>query len=122
MTTTTAGRQIQKNKCKNKNKKKLSLVFGHVIANSTNMAAAGDSYGSSVRKRRLDSSKAETKATDSREGHVTDASTDTKKERIRQSVQTGTYWLTRIVLLRSVAFIYRKHVDTYAAVFRQLLY
>lgn len=102
--------------CKNK----LLLVLGHVTTNSTNMAAAGDSYSSSVRKRRFDSSKAETKATDSSEGHITDANTDTEKEKTLQSVQTGTYWLTRIVLLRSVAFIYRKHVDTYCRGFHSI--
>lgn len=90
---------------------KLPLVLGHVTANSTNMAAVSDSYSSSVRKRRFDRSKAET--TDRSEGHITDGSTDTEKEKRLQSVRTGTYWLTRIVLLRSVAFIYRKHVDKY---------
>ncbi|XP_034050097.1 lipase maturation factor 1 [Thalassophryne amazonica] len=35
-----------------------------------------------------------------------EANTDGEKEKRLQSLQTGSYWLTRVVLLRSVAFIY----------------
>lgn len=82
-----------------------------MTVNSANMAAASDSGGSSVRKRRVDSSRTETKPADSSEEHGADSSRDADKEKRLQSLQTGTYWLTRIVLLRSVAFIYCKHVD-----------
>ncbi|TKS90138.1 Lipase maturation factor 1 [Collichthys lucidus] len=70
------------------------------------MAAASDSSGSSVRKRRVDSSKTETKSADSSEEHGAESSGDTEKEKRFASTQRGTYWLTRIVLLRAVAFIY----------------
>lgn len=76
-----------------------------------NMAATSDRSESSVRKRRAVSSKTETKCADSREEDGADPAGDTEKEKRPQSSQTGTYWLTRIVLLRSVAFIYCKHVD-----------
>ncbi|KAE8284534.1 Lipase maturation factor 1 [Larimichthys crocea] len=70
------------------------------------MAAASDSSSSSVRKRRVDSSKTETKSVDSSEEHGAESSGDTEKEKRVTSIQRGTYWLTRIVLLRAVAFIY----------------
>nr|CBN81183.1 Lipase maturation factor 1 [Dicentrarchus labrax] len=70
------------------------------------MAAAGDSSGSAVRRRRGDGSKTETKCADSSGEHGAEPGEDSEKEKSPQSLQTGTYWLTRIVLLRSVAFIY----------------
>ncbi|XP_030256928.1 lipase maturation factor 1 isoform X1 [Sparus aurata] len=70
------------------------------------MAATSDSSGSSVRKRRVDSSKTETKCADGSEENEADSGKDTEKEKELQRLHTGTYWLTRIVLLRSVAFIY----------------
>lgn len=70
------------------------------------MAATSDSSGSSVRKRRVDSSKTETKWADSGGEDGEKLSKDTEKEKSHQSLQRGTFWLTRIVLLRSVAFIY----------------
>ncbi len=77
-----------------------------------NMAAPGDSSGSSVRKRRVDSSKRETKWADGGEENGEKSIKEEKeKEKRLESLQTGTYWLTRIVLLRSVAFIYCKHAD-----------
>ncbi|XP_074520183.1 lipase maturation factor 1 [Halichoeres trimaculatus] len=59
----------------------------------------------SVRKRHVGSSrKTETSCEDSSGENATDTSKEKEKE--LQSIQPGTYWLTRIVLLRSVAFIY----------------
>lgn len=90
-------------------------LFNHVTLTSANMAAASDNSDNSdnsVRKRRVDSSKTETRCTDISKEHGTKISKDTeKKETTVESLQTGTYWLTRIVLLRAVAFIYCKHVD-----------
>lgn len=74
------------------------------------MASAGggvDRSQSSVRKRRVESRNTESKSPDSSEEHGADNSEDTEKEkRQSRSLQTGTYWLTRILLLRCVAFIY----------------
>nr|XP_046233279.1 lipase maturation factor 1 isoform X2 [Scatophagus argus] len=70
------------------------------------MAAASNAFGSSVRKRRVDGSKTETKSADSIEDNGAEPSKDTEKGKRVESLRTGTYWLTRIVLLRSVAFIY----------------
>ncbi|XP_034414267.1 lipase maturation factor 1 isoform X1 [Cyclopterus lumpus] len=71
------------------------------------MAAAGDSSGSSVRKRRVGSGKTESELADSSGGEPgADSGEDAEEERGLPSLRTGTYWLTRIVLLRSVAFIY----------------
>ncbi|XP_076615184.1 lipase maturation factor 1 isoform X1 [Chaetodon auriga] len=70
------------------------------------MATASNSSGSSVRKRRVDSNKPETKSDDNGEDNGGDLGKDTETEKSLQALQTGTYWLTRIVLLRSVAFIY----------------
>lgn len=76
---------------------------------SGNMAAASDSNDSSVRKRRVDNSKTEVKHADISDGREEkDSKDDEKKDKRVQSLQTGTYWLTRIVLLRFVAFIYCK--------------
>ncbi|XP_018541042.1 lipase maturation factor 1 isoform X2 [Lates calcarifer] len=73
---------------------------------STNMAASSDSSESTVRRRRVDGRKTETDSADSCRENGADSSRDTDTEKRRESVQTGTFWLTRIVLLRSVAFIY----------------
>ncbi|XP_054454816.1 lipase maturation factor 1 [Anoplopoma fimbria] len=70
------------------------------------MAAAGDSSQSSVRKRRVDSRTTESKCADSSEEHGADNREDPEEGQRLRPLQTGTYWLTRIVLLRSVAFIY----------------
>lgn len=81
------------------------------------MAAAAERSGStSVRKRRVESSRTEAKAADSSEEHGADTGRDTGKDsdklRSPESLQNGTFWLTRIVLLRAVAFIYCKQVNT----------
>lgn len=86
-------------------------MFSHVTVNSANMAADGDSCSGAVRKRRVDGSKTDPKPADSSKGHGAEPSKDTEKEKRPQSLQTGTYWLTRVVLLRSVAFIYCEHAD-----------
>uniref|UniRef100_A0A673AP65 Lipase maturation factor n=1 Tax=Sphaeramia orbicularis TaxID=375764 RepID=A0A673AP65_9TELE len=71
------------------------------------MAAATDSSESSVRKRRVYSSKAESETeADSSKDNAETSSKHTGKEKRLGSVRPGTYWLTRVVLLRSVAFIY----------------
>ncbi|XP_049419438.1 lipase maturation factor 1 [Epinephelus fuscoguttatus] len=70
------------------------------------MAATVDNSESSVRKRRVVSSKTDTQRAVSGEEHGAESSEDTGKEKRLETLQTGTYWLTRIVLLRSVAFIY----------------
>lgn len=73
------------------------------------MAAVNDSNDSSVRKRRVDNSETEVKHADIRdERGKKDSKYGEKKDKEVQSLQTGTYWLTRIVLLRFVAFIYCK--------------
>lgn len=68
------------------------------------MAAASDSAQSSVRKRRVDSRQTESAARG--EGHGANTDKDAEREKTFVSLQPGSYWLTRIVLLRSVAFIY----------------
>lgn len=76
---------------------------------SGNMAAASGSNESSVRKRRVDNSKTEVKHADISDGRgEKDSEDEEKKDKRVQSLQTGTYWLTRIILLRFVAFIYCK--------------
>ncbi|KAM7371169.1 hypothetical protein PAMP_010660 [Pampus punctatissimus] len=70
------------------------------------MAAAVGSTDTSVRKRRVDNSKAETNSANSSKNNGADTGKDSEKEKKPPSLQTGTYWLTRIVLLRAVAFIY----------------
>ncbi|XP_022598648.1 lipase maturation factor 1 [Seriola dumerili] len=70
------------------------------------MAASSGSSESSVRKRRVDSRKTEPESADSCRQHGADTSKDTETGKRPESLRTGTYWLTRIVLLRSVAFIY----------------
>lgn len=80
------------------------------------MAAPSSSAGSSVRKRRVDSSKTEAKPADVQDGDGADSATDSSTDpstdpgtgRKAGKLRTGTFWLTRIVLLRSVAFIYCK--------------
>ncbi|TNN38188.1 Lipase maturation factor 1 [Liparis tanakae] len=82
------------------------------------MAASADSSGSSVRRRR---GGGETEPADSGEDTGGDTEEDTEEDTEGDteedtgdpegdtgppSLRTGTYWLTRIVLLRSVAFIY----------------
>ncbi|KAM6964138.1 LOW QUALITY PROTEIN: lipase maturation factor 1 [Tautogolabrus adspersus] len=69
-------------------------------------ASTSDSSRSSVRKRHVGSCKTETKSSDSSEEDEEDTGKDTEKGKGLQPLQKGTYWLTRIVLLRSVAFIY----------------
>lgn len=87
-------------------------VFSHVTASSANMAAAVERGGStSVRKRRVENTRTEAKAADSSEEHGADTGRDSDKLRSPESLQNGTFWLTRIVLLRAVAFIYCKQVD-----------
>lgn len=86
----------------------LPRLFSHMTVRSVNMAAASDSPQSSVRKRRVDSRKTETESAVSGGANEanTDKDTEKEKEKTFASLQSGSYWLTRIVLLRSVAFIY----------------
>ncbi|XP_024858845.1 lipase maturation factor 1 isoform X3 [Kryptolebias marmoratus] len=62
------------------------------------MAASSGCSESSVRKRHVDSRRTETERVPS--------SRDRETGQQRVSFRPGTYWLTRIVLLRSVSFIY----------------
>lgn len=91
-------------------------ALGHVTNSSGIMAAAtggsGGSGCSTVRKRRVESSRTEKKAADSSEEHAAESSSrEPDKHTSPEPLHNGTFWLTRIVLLRSVAFIYCKHVD-----------
>ncbi|XP_029384078.1 lipase maturation factor 1 [Echeneis naucrates] len=69
------------------------------------MAVNSEGPQSSVRRRRVDGRKTQTDSADTCE-HGAESRTGTKTGQRPDSLQTGTYWLTRIVLLRSVAFIY----------------
>ncbi|XP_060950433.1 lipase maturation factor 1 [Limanda limanda] len=72
---------------------------------SGNMAASSEDSG--VRRRRVDSPRQkETQTGDSGGEHAGDKDSGSDKEHTAGSLQTGSYWLSRIVLLRSVAFIY----------------
>lgn len=76
---------------------------------SGNMAAASESNHTYVRKRRVDISKTKVKHADISDGRrEKDSKGGENGDKGVQSLQTGTYWLTRIVLLRFVAFIYCK--------------
>ncbi|KAM8837639.1 lipase maturation factor 1 isoform 1-T1 [Spinachia spinachia] len=70
------------------------------------MAATADSWESSARRRRVDSRKTQSKCVNSSEEHGADSAEAPGEERAPRGLRTGTYWLTRIVLLRCVAFIY----------------
>lgn len=72
------------------------------------MATSCEGNSESVRKRRpKGASAADAKFTDSiSRKDAVNTIEGTKKGKKLQSLQTGTFWLTRIVLLRSVAFIY----------------
>lgn len=90
-------------------------ALGHVtLTNSSGImaAATGGSGCSTVRKRRVERSRTEKKDADSSEEHAAESSSrEPDKHTSPEPLQNGTFWLTRIVLLRSVAFIYCKHVD-----------
>uniref|UniRef100_A0A1A8CTH1 Lipase maturation factor n=1 Tax=Nothobranchius kadleci TaxID=1051664 RepID=A0A1A8CTH1_NOTKA len=70
---------------------------------SANMATIGGSPESTVRKRRVDSRRTETDHVPSSADNGAGDNRDTDKE---TQLHPGTFWLTRVVLLRSVAFIY----------------
>ncbi|KAI4795807.1 hypothetical protein KUCAC02_029640, partial [Chaenocephalus aceratus] len=70
------------------------------------MAATGDSSGSSVRKRHVEGRNPEPEREESGENHGEEPGEEPEKDRRPQSLHPGTFWLTRVVLLRSVAFIY----------------
>lgn len=87
----------------------ISWYICHMTVTSGNMAAVRDSAESSVRKRHVDNNKTEEKKGDISDGRgEKDRKDGEKKDKRVQSLHTGTYWLTRIVLLRFVAFIYCK--------------
>lgn len=84
-------------------------AFCHVTTASGNMAATCTSTDGAVRKRHVASSKGEEKPADVRGGRGAQSSQHgERKEAAARSLHSGTYWLTRIVLLRCVAFIYGK--------------
>uniref|UniRef100_A0A674B762 Lipase maturation factor n=1 Tax=Salmo trutta TaxID=8032 RepID=A0A674B762_SALTR len=66
------------------------------------MATHSESSENTLRKRRVETSK--THSDDNTPNNEEDTCEAKKKELV--TLQTGTYWLTRIVLLRSIAFIY----------------
>ncbi|XP_076025740.1 lipase maturation factor 1 [Genypterus blacodes] len=70
------------------------------------MADTGQSVKHSVRKRRVESQGTEKSTGDNenKDGEKTNEAPEKEKKLL--SLQPGTYWLTRIVLLRSIAFIY----------------
>ncbi|XP_047466015.1 lipase maturation factor 1 [Mugil cephalus] len=70
------------------------------------MAAGGETSESSVRKRRVDTKKTETHSAPGGTDNGANTGRDTEKGKRLRSLQPGTYWLTRVVLLRAVAFIY----------------
>lgn len=79
---------------------------------SCKMAATNlEEQCTSVRKRHVGNSKTETSSQDNSGENEGNSSKDKRKEKELQSLETGTYWLTRIVLLRSVAFIYCNYVN-----------
>ncbi|XP_057681576.1 lipase maturation factor 1 [Corythoichthys intestinalis] len=72
------------------------------------MATSRENDNASLRKRHLQGALTDAKCTDNSNSRKKDAANrvdGTKKEKVH-SLKTGTFWLTRIVLLRSVAFIY----------------
>lgn len=74
------------------------------------MAATSGSAETSVRKRRVDSIKTGNQPVERKRDDAAktgeDVGTEKDKGEKVSSLQRGTFWLTRIVLLRSVAFIY----------------
>ncbi|XP_033988773.1 LOW QUALITY PROTEIN: lipase maturation factor 1 [Trematomus bernacchii] len=70
------------------------------------MAATGDSSGSSVRKRHIEGRNPEPEREESGEKHGEEPGEEPEKDRRPQSLHPGTFWLTRVVLLRSLACIY----------------
>ncbi|XP_061910947.1 lipase maturation factor 1 isoform X1 [Entelurus aequoreus] len=70
------------------------------------MAASADNSGASVRRRRLEGGLTEAKFADGSKKDATNTDETADKEKKLQTLQTGSFWLTRIVLLRSIAFIY----------------
>ncbi|KAM9832445.1 lipase maturation factor 1 [Neosynchiropus ocellatus] len=70
------------------------------------MAPPGEREETSVRKRRVASSKTGTNSAKDGVEETNNQVKDELKEKRQPTLRRGTYWLTRIVLLRSVAFIY----------------
>ncbi|CAL8306921.1 unnamed protein product [Boreogadus saida] len=70
------------------------------------MAAPSESSETAVRRRRVDTIQAGSGLPDSKEPHDEDGEETKHREASGCALQTGTYWLTRIVLLRATAFIY----------------
>lgn len=74
------------------------------------MAAPRESVDGSVRRRRVDGSGRQketvSNSSDISGEHGGKKDQDPNTEPRPEALQTGTFWLTRIVLLRSVSFIY----------------
>uniref|UniRef100_A0A1A7XB97 Lipase maturation factor n=1 Tax=Iconisemion striatum TaxID=60296 RepID=A0A1A7XB97_9TELE len=70
------------------------------------MATISGSPESTVRKRHVDSRRTETDNVPSSTENGAKDNRDPDKETELESLQPGTFWLTRVVLLRAVAFIY----------------
>ncbi|XP_064780204.1 lipase maturation factor 1 [Oncorhynchus masou masou] len=69
------------------------------------MATHSESSESTLRKRRVETRKTTTTHSDDTTPNNEEDTCKAKKQEL-VTLQTGTYWLTRIVLLRSIAFIY----------------
>ncbi|KAF7647933.1 hypothetical protein LDENG_00164350 [Lucifuga dentata] len=70
------------------------------------MADTGESSERSLRRRRVGTQKTETNCGDSSKEDEEKRDEDSEKEKKLLSLKPGTFWLTRILLLRSIAFIY----------------
>ncbi|CAL8304771.1 unnamed protein product [Lota lota] len=68
------------------------------------MATGGESSDGAIRRRRVDAAQATSVLPDS--GHHGGAAAEEEEREAAWVSQKGTYWLTRIVLLRAVAFVY----------------
>ncbi|XP_026133198.1 lipase maturation factor 1 [Carassius auratus] len=73
------------------------------MASSSESSEKSESF---LRKRRGDALVADSLSHDSCSETVQDEDSSKYEKKVGVSVQTGTYWLTRIVLLRAIAFIY----------------
>uniref|UniRef100_A0A8C5HEC7 Lipase maturation factor n=1 Tax=Gouania willdenowi TaxID=441366 RepID=A0A8C5HEC7_GOUWI len=76
-------------------------------SHSANMAASGETTDSSVRRRRVNKSETDTDTGSDLSPGEADHGADSRLEPdTEKPLLSGSYWLTRIVLLRCVAFIY----------------
>ena len=89
-------------------------LLSHVTSGSANMATSSESSEcseSTLRKRRFEPLKPATNASGISTNDTEDTGKYEDKKKEALSLRTGTYWLNRIVLLRSIGFIYCEWVD-----------